>query len=126
MSVEENKKSANRCFEELWNKRDLSLIPELISEDYAGHSARGEVRGLDGFEKSVKDALTAIPDINHAVNDILGEGDKLAISLTLTGTQTGKLGDTEPTGEPVNVKMLLINRYLDGKCVESTAYSAPY
>ena len=123
MSVEENKKSTYRIFEEIWNKGDLSVIPELISPDYVGNNVPQKITGLDGFEKMITDTRTAIPDIHFTVDDVFGEGDKLAVRFTATGTQTGKVGDTEPTGEPVKAITLLINRYVDGKCVESTPYS---
>ena len=119
MSVEENKKSAYRCFEELWNKRNLSLIPEVIAEDYDD----GNVKGVEGFKNLANNILTSIPDIHFVINDVFGEGDKLAISLTATGTQTGKVGDTEPTGESINSEVVFINRYVDGKCVEATSYT---
>ena len=119
MSVEENKKSAYRCFEELWNKRNLSLIPEVIAEDYDD----GNVKGVEGFKNLANNILTSIPDIHFVINDVFGEDDKLAISLTATGTQTGKVGDTEPTGESINSEVVFINRYVDGKCVEATSYT---
>lgn len=123
MSIEENKKSAYRCFEEVWNKRDLSVIPEVIAPDIVGYNAQGGFKGIDSFEKLVKDYRTAIPDFHVAVEDVFGEGDKLAVRLRFTGTHTVKVGDIEPTGEPIDIVTLLINRYVDGKCVESTAYS---
>ena len=124
MSVEENKKSAYRCFEEVWNKRDLSVIPEVIAPNYVGNNPEANYNGLDGFERLVKVYNTAVPDMHWTVEDIFGEGDKLAIRIHVTGTQTGKVGDTEPTGEPVDTVTLLVNRYVDGKCVESTPYNA--
>ena len=123
MSVEENKKSCYRCFDEVWNKGDLSVIPEVISADYVGNNVPQKITGLDGFEKMITDVRAAVPDIHVSVDDVFGEGDKLAVRITNTGTQTGKYGDTEPTGEPINSVTLLINRYVDGKCVESTPYS---
>ena len=114
MSVEENKKSAYRCFEEVWNKGDLSVIPEVISPDYVGHNVPQEITGLDSFEKMVKDALAATPDLHYAIEDVFGEGDKLTITATITGTQAG---------EPFKIAGVLINRYVDGKCVEATAYT---
>ena len=125
MSVEENRRSCYRCFEEVWNKRDLSVLPEVIASDIVGHNAQGGFNGIDSFEKLVKDVLAAIPDFHYSIDDVFGEGDKLAIFLTATGTQTGKYGNIEPTGEPFKNTGLLINRYVDGKCVESTSYSGP-
>jgi predicted ester cyclase len=123
MSVEENKKSCYRCFEEIWNKGDLSVIPEIISPDYVGHNVPQEYIGQEGFKSMMQTVLTAFPDVHVSVDDVFGEGDKLAVRITTTGTQTGKYGDAEPTGESMKNITLLINRYVDGKCVESTPYS---
>jgi predicted ester cyclase len=123
MSVEENKKSCYRCFEEIWNKGDYSVISEVISPNYVGNN-QPKITGLDGFENMVKTVRAAVPDIHVSVDDVFGEGDKLAVCITMTGTQTGKYGDAEPTGEPVNSTTLLINLYANGRCVESTPYNA--
>jgi predicted ester cyclase len=123
MGVEENKKSLYRLFEEVWNQGDLSVIPEVLSPDYVGHNPRKDIIGIDGFERAVKDFRAAVPDGHWTVNDIVGEGDKLAVSFTIAGTQTTTYKDREPTGKLVTNKMLIINRYVDGKCVESTPYS---
>ena len=121
MSVEENKKSCYRCFEEIWNKGDLSVIPEVISPEYINTNS-GD-KGLEKFEQSVKNQRTAMPDMKYTVDEVFGEGDTLAVRLTLTGTFTGKTGDTEPTEKSLNYKQVLINRYANGKCIEATNYS---
>ena len=121
MSVEENKKSAYRCFEEIWNKGDYSVIPEVMSPDYINTDS-GD-KGLEKFEQSVKNSRTAFPDLHYTVDEVFGEGDTLAVRLTLTGTFTGKRGDVEPTGKSLNYKQVLINRYKDGKCFEATNFS---
>ncbi len=123
MSVEQNKESLRRCFEEVWNRGDLSVIPEVISPDYVGYSPGATVKGLDGFEQMVRSQRTAMPDIHWSIDEVYGEGDTLAVRLTTTGTFTGKMGDTEPTGKRVNIQLVLINRYVDGKCVEATSFA---
>lgn len=124
MSVEENVRSCYRCFEEVWNKGDLSVIPEVIAPDYVGNNVPQKYIGQDGFKDMMQAVLTAYPDVHVSVDDVFGEGDKLAVRITTTGTQTGKYGDTEPTGELMKSVTCLINRYVDGKCVESTPYSS--
>lgn len=126
MSVEENKKSFYRCFDEIWNKRDSSAIPELISPDYVGVSFQGEVRGLEGFQQMVKNQLTSMPDLQYKVDEVFGEEDKVMGHITITGTQAaGKLGNYDISGKKVNYTFVLINRYVDGKCIESTGYGNP-
>ena len=124
MSVEQNKASALRCFEEVWNKGNLAAIPEVISPEYVAYAAQlGETaRGIPAFEQSVKNTRVGLPDLHYAIDSVVGEGDWLALRLTLTGTNTGKMGNNEPTGKKINYKMALFNRYADGKCVEATSY----
>ena len=120
MSVEENKKSCYRCFDEVWNKGDLSVIPEVISPDYVNMGSGA--KGLEIFQQGIMEMRAAMPDLKYNVDEVLGEGDTLAVRLTLTGTYTGKMGDNEVTGISLYFKQVLINRYVDGKCVEATSY----
>jgi predicted ester cyclase len=122
MSVEENKKAIYRAFEEVWNKGNYSIIPEVCSPDYVAHSGPQEVTGLDGFEQYVRNSRTSFPDLCYTVDEIIGEGDTLAIRLTMTGTFAGKMGDIEPTGNSVNYTFVLISRFTDGKCIESNVF----
>jgi predicted ester cyclase len=122
MSVEENKKSCQRCFDEIWNNGDLSVIPDLISPDYVGYSQGVATKGIENFEQNVKNYLTGMPDMHWTVDEMIGEGESLAVRLNLKGTMTGKIGDTEPTGAKVDITFVLINRYVDAKCVEATAF----
>jgi len=123
MSVEQNKASMYRCFEEVWNKGDLSVLPEVIAQDYIGRNPGSEVRGIDAFKQSIIAARNAFPDLHYTIDDVVGEGDKLAIRLTVQGTFKNKYGDTEPTGGPVKYTMALFNRYVDGKCVEAIPFA---
>ena len=124
MGIEENKKSLYRLFEEVWNQGNLTIIPELISPEYVGHNPQKDILGLDDFEKAVKDFRTAVPDGHWSVDELLGEDDKLMVGFTITGTQTMTYKGKEPTEETITNRMLIVNRYVDGKCVESTPYSS--
>jgi predicted ester cyclase len=124
MSVEQNIASMRRGFEEVWNKGNLAVIPEVISPQYVAYSsATGELgRGLAYYEQGVKNQRAAFPDLHYAVDSVVGQGDTLAIRLTLTGTMKGKMGNNEPTGKSFALKMMLLNKYVDGRCVEATNY----
>jgi predicted ester cyclase len=125
MSVEENKKTLQRNFDEIWNKRNLSLIPELVSPDYVGTNVFGVSKGHDGYEQMVKNSTTTMPDLLYTVDEVVGEGDTLMAKITLTGTYTGKLGNLDISGKKIKGTTVLVNKYVDGKVKESTAYSNP-
>jgi predicted ester cyclase len=121
MSVEQNRVSARRCFEEVWTKGNLSIIPDLIASNYVGHAGT-DVKGPEAFAQTVRNMRAAFPDLRYEIESTVGENDWLAIRLNLSGTNTGKMGNNEPTGKRVSWKQALFNRYVDGKCVEATSY----
>ena len=45
MSVEENKASVRRVYEEVWNKGNMKVVPELVSPDYYFKNVQGEFKG---------------------------------------------------------------------------------
>ena len=44
MSVEENKATLNRMYDEVWNKGDMAVVGELVSPEYQ----YGEIQGPEG------------------------------------------------------------------------------
>ncbi len=65
---------------------------------------------------------TAIPDCHYTIEDVVGEGDKLVAHLSWSGTLTGKLGDTEPTGKHFDIRGAIFYRYVDGKCAGAMTF----
>ena len=120
MSVEDNKKSLTRSLDEVWNNGNYSIIPEVISPDYI--YTNGGDKGLEGFEQFVKNMRTTFPDLHYAVDEMIGEGNTLATRVTLTGTFLGKMGNIEPTGKSIKLTHVLISRFADGKCIETTSF----
>ncbi len=120
MSVEENKAGQRRVFEEVINKGNLEIIPELFAPSYTYNSPLGmEIRGPEGFKQSMTMFRTAFPDLHCTIDDIFGEGDRVATRITLTGTLTGEMMGIAPTGKKVEITALLITRWVDGKEVEA-------
>jgi len=50
MSVEQNKANIRRHVEEVWNKGNFSVIPELIATKYYFKSGQQEYKGPEGFK----------------------------------------------------------------------------
>ena len=124
MSVEQNKATLRRIVEEVFNKGDMSVVPELISPEYSYHNPMGmEFKGPDGFVQFVQMERNVFPDIHVTIDDMIGEGDKLAARLSFTGTFKGKFGDFEPTGNKVSHTAAYFYRYADGKEVEALPFT---
>ena len=121
MSVEENKKNHRRIIEEVFNNRDLSVIPELVSPDFAYEAFYGKFRGPEGFRQMCELQNEAFPDLHYTIEDIVGEGDKLVSRLTWSGTFKGNFGGIEPTGKHIVITEAVFFEYKDGKEKSSLA-----
>ena len=118
MSLEENKAVLRRIYDEVWNRRDLSLIPDLVSPDFVYANDRGQQGYIDVLTRT----FSAFPDYHYTLDDVIGEGDRLAGILTATGTMTGKWRGFEPTGRKMTWTFACFWRFSDGKVAESIGY----
>ena len=125
MSVEENKKLLYRNFEEIWDKKNYAIIPEVISPDYVGTNVYGVLKGQEAYEQMVKSATTSMPDIHYEVEEVVGEGDTLMAKITMTATVNGKIGDLDISGKKIKMTNVFVNKYENGKIRESTVYGNP-
>lgn len=69
-------------------------------------------------------ARTAFPDLQLTIEDMVSEGEKIAVRWTARGTHQGelkntKVGQISPTGKHVAVSGMTILRLDRGKIVES-------
>jgi len=117
MSAELNKAIVRRLFEEIMRGK-LAVADELIVEDYTQHSVFGIPNGREAFKQFFMAFGEAVPDAHFDIEDVIAEGDKVVIRLTVSGTQTGALQDIPPTGKKFAMKGIDIFRVVDGKIVE--------
>jgi steroid delta-isomerase-like uncharacterized protein len=118
--TEQNKAVVRRLFDEVWNRGNLGVIPEIYGTDFVAHYRPpvdfGE--GLDGVRAVVQRTRTAFPDYHEEVHLMIAEGEFVAAWFTITGTHEGNLGDAPPTGKRFEIEEIAIFRLRDGKVVE--------
>ena len=118
--AEANKAVARRWVEEIWNKGDLSVIDEIVAEDYVDRSpaAPGAPTDRDGIKAGVSGFRAAFPDAHFAIDAMMAEGDTVVVPQTFTGTHQGELHGAPATGNQVTFKGIFIYRIQNGKIVE--------
>ena len=121
MATEEIKALVHHLFEE-WNKGKesfMAVLDELCATDIIYHSGGGqEIRGLKDFKKSMSEFYSAFPDNHVTLDDVVVEGDKVAIRYTWTGTHKSELKGIYPTNKKVTMWEIEIDRVAGGKFVE--------
>jgi predicted ester cyclase len=62
--------------------------------------------------------------MTFTIEDILGADEKVALRWTMTGThEGGPMFGVEPTGQEVELTAIEINRFEDGKLIETWTQS---
>jgi predicted ester cyclase len=122
MSTEENKAIVRRYFEEVWNERNPEALEEFYpSPDLVEQQAPAgqELPSLDDAIDYVREVQAAFPDLQFEINDIIAEGDQVAVRTTARSSrQTEFRGILADASVQVEVAGNVIWRITDGKIVE--------
>ena len=119
MSSETNKAIIRHYVEEVQNKGNLSLLDEIAAPSFVNHSSPpGVAPTLDGVKQLAQQVLAAFPDGTMTIEDMVAEGDKVATRKTFRGTHQGTYLGLPPTGRRVEVGLIDVVRFEEGKAVE--------
>lgn len=119
MSVEENKAVIRRAYEELWNQRSVEVVDELVAEDFLNHAAPPDrQRGRQGLKDVVRMFEGAFPDFRYEVEDVIAEGEKVAVRDIFRGTHEGDFMGIPATGNRVTMEAIHIYRLSGGRLAE--------
>ncbi len=108
-----------RYWDGLWNRRDVTVIDELIAEPYVRHSSAGS-RSLTRaqFKREVRESWQLLHDPATTVDDQVTAGDRIWTRATTTGVNLD-------TGQTSVVTWLVVHRVADGQIAESWSATLP-
>ena len=91
MSAETNKAILHRMVND-FNRRDLSFVDAVFSPHFVLHTAltAGWPQGVEGARQMFTTMLSTAHDIHVTIEDIIGEGEKVAVRWTFRGTHRGE------------------------------------
>jgi len=123
MSAEKNKALVRRLIEAV-NTRNWAVLDEVMAPDYVDHYVLpGQKPGREGYKEGLIITANALPDLQYTIEDMIAEGDKVAVRLTWSGTQRGEIMGIAPTNKRVTCTRLSILRIVRGKFVEDWGFS---
>jgi predicted ester cyclase len=96
---------------------DLSVLDELMAEDIVEHQ-RGNHAGRDGAKEVATTLHRWMSEFSLTVEDVAVAGDIVWTRNKARGVNTGAVMGNPPSGAPVEVDVIDILRFEDGKAVE--------
>jgi steroid delta-isomerase-like uncharacterized protein len=124
MSTEQSKAIVTRFYDELWNKRNVSVADEIFAADCVTHQLQsgvepvGVARGPEAVKHHVAEWLAGFPDLHFSVEQMVTEDDRVVSQSVMRGVHTGVWHGIAPSGKEVSVRMFVTHRIEDGKIAE--------
>jgi steroid delta-isomerase-like uncharacterized protein len=118
---EQNKAIARNFLEGAWNRRDMSVFNQFMAPDHVPHGPFTDQFNQDaeGVQAFVSAFLLAFPDTKATIQKQEAMGDQVKTTLTFKGTHTGTLMTIPGTGKQVTVPVIVTDRIVNGKIVET-------
>jgi steroid delta-isomerase-like uncharacterized protein len=102
-----------------FNDRDFPAEEAARAADFVAH-VPGAPAPLDGagWKAFIGAFLSGFPDFRIEIEDVLAEGDRVAVRWAFNGTHTGDFLGVAPSGKRVHMDAVEINRVAGGKVAE--------
>jgi predicted ester cyclase len=125
MSSEEIRTRMLNTFKDAFNSGNLSALDTICAPNMVDHSTAatpGQPNDLEGFKKRVNGHRVGIPDLRFSIMNVIIEGDFMAFQWEMSGTNTGPYMGRPPSGNPIRIVGMNMERLENGKIVEHWSY----
>ena len=102
------------------DRGDVDAFDELLHENAVIHAPRGLSTSNRESEKQVwREALAAMPDLRHEVQEVLSDGGIEMARVVVTGTLVNNFAGIDGTGRSFRIDQAVICHLRDGKVAEA-------
>src|SRR3954467_4229216 len=115
---EANKALIRRFYDHVWNKAEYWAADDLVAPDYVRHAPQ-PIRGRDGIREIVEQVRAAFPDLFITIEDLISEGDRVAVRWHAYGTHKGvPFRGIEPQRRPAQITGITVTHFHNGQIQE--------
>ena len=99
---------------------DLDAFDDLLHPNAVVHAPLGLSTDSRDAEKAVwKEALAAMPDLRHDVQEVVVDGDLEMARVLVSGTMAASFAGVEGSGRSFRIDQAVITHLRDGKVIEA-------
>ena len=114
-----NKALLRSFYKEVYVDWNMALVDEVVSPRFTSHDWPDDFpTGPRAFREYYGAIRTAVPDARYEVDDLIAEGDRVAVRWRLLGTHEGVFDGIAPTGRSITLKGIAIYRVEGGMLME--------
>jgi len=117
MSPTDHKRLLRRLIEEAFNGGCLAVLDEVLTPDFADHSACRQQGGADALRQRIWLLRAAMPDLHVCVDNFAAAGDMTWAAVTVRGTGQAVPGKP-PADECLGFSRIDTCRFVDGRIAE--------
>lgn len=118
LSAQEMKDAIRSVFDAM-NRRDFAALGNLIHPDYVNYSMPMSSPGAQALSEVLGTFISAFPDMQIVLDDVIAEPDKVATRGHFTGTHRGAFMNVPPTGKQVTVGYIDVWKAHNGRLIEN-------
>jgi predicted ester cyclase len=118
MDDERQKELVARFVQEVLAECRSASLDELVADDFRSHTWGPEGTDREGLRAATERMAAALSDVTFRIEDSIAEGDRVAVRLSASATQTGELMGMAPSGRRYTIGEIHIFRVADGRIVE--------
>jgi predicted ester cyclase len=116
---EENKRTARRVLEEVFEKGNLGAVDDLIHPEFVNHEAPpGNPQGPEGLKETIGWLRDLWGPMHFEIADEISDRDKVVARVVMHGRHVGEFLGKKPTGKEFATKQIHVWRLEDGKVIE--------
>lgn len=118
MATESNVAAVRRFIAGI-NQGDVGAVDDFVTDDVRYYNAPpGLAPGIAGYRDLMRMYLSAFPDLQMTIDDLIAEGDTVVVRLTGRGAQRGEFMGIAPTGKTISASAISIMRFREGRLAE--------
>jgi steroid delta-isomerase-like uncharacterized protein len=107
-----------RGFYEPFRTGDTSVYDRILASDWVDIPlAPGQEQGPSGMVGQIAAFRRAMPDYNVIHEDVIAQGDRVAVRNTVSGTHQGAFMGIQPTGTHIEMRTMDVHQVRDGRIV---------
>lgn len=117
-SLEQNKALVRRFVDQIFVQGRNDAVDELLAGDFVPHTWGRMAGGRDGLKQAIERVSNGLADTSMTIEDVIAEGDRVAVRLTSHARQVGEFMGLPPSGREYTIGEIHVFRIRDGKVVE--------